>query len=61
MFRGKQLLYWISDNGLKGKIPCIDDRKKLVIEIHDKLNHRGIEAVYYELKKILLDRDEKDH
>ncbi|KAM0676517.1 hypothetical protein COBT_004260, partial [Conglomerata obtusa] len=36
--------YWISDNGLKREMPKIEDRKKIAIEIHERLNHRGCEA-----------------
>ncbi|KAM0684985.1 hypothetical protein COBT_003805 [Conglomerata obtusa] len=43
--------FWISDNGLKREMPEINERKELVVNIHEKSNHRGIESVYYELKK----------
>ncbi|KAM0685031.1 hypothetical protein COBT_003760 [Conglomerata obtusa] len=41
--------YWISDNGLKREMPNIEKRKNLVFDMHEDLNHRGLEATYYSL------------
>ncbi|KAM0683800.1 hypothetical protein COBT_004049 [Conglomerata obtusa] len=46
--------YWISDTGNVREIPQISRRKNLVKEIHESLNHRGIEYCYYELKKSII-------
>lgn len=45
--------YWISDNGLKREMPSVEVRKQLVVETHERLQHRGLCSVYYELKKNL--------
>lgn len=42
---------WKFDNGEESEIPPIEKSKSLIEEIHASVNHRGIEAVYYELKK----------
>lgn len=43
--------YWKFDNGENREIPSKEDRKQIILSTHEILNHRGIEAVYYELKK----------
>jgi hypothetical protein len=42
--------YWRFDSGILRKIPKVEERKNIVIDAHEKLLHRGIEAVWYEIK-----------
>lgn len=49
-FEGKT--YWRFDSGIIREVPHIEDRKKIIIETHEKLLHRVIECVKYEIKKI---------
>lgn len=43
--------YWKFDNGIYRKIPLIETRKELVVEMHKRLLHRGLEPIYYRLKQ----------
>lgn len=43
--------FWRFDSGIVRKIPKINERNDLIIQTHEKLKHRGLEAVYYDLKK----------
>jgi hypothetical protein len=43
--------YWRFDNGVMKKIPQKEERIRIVIKEHEKMNHRGTEPVYYEIKK----------
>lgn len=45
---GKEI--WTFDNGKTAQIPPIEERKLLIQNIHDKLGHRGIESIYYQIK-----------
>ncbi len=42
--------FWRFDDGREVEIPGIDRRKELVKKAHNKTNHKGVEAVYYEMK-----------
>lgn len=42
---------WVFDNGKVAEIPKIEDRKKLCVDMHEKLLHRSAEYVLYELRK----------
>lgn len=43
--------FWKFDSGIMREIPKEKDRDDIVKEAHERLIHRGIEAVYYELKQ----------
>jgi Integrase zinc binding domain len=43
--------YWRFDSGEMRCIPPIGDRKELAQETHERLSHRGLESIYYEMKK----------
>ncbi|KAF9749472.1 Transposon Ty4-H Gag-Pol polyprotein, partial [Nosema granulosis] len=42
--------FWRFDSGKEVEIPDIGRRNELVEDAHVKTNHKGIEAVYYEMK-----------
>lgn len=43
--------YWKFDSGQVRKSPEIDERKRLCMQTHEEILHRGYEAVYQEMKK----------
>ena len=43
--------YWEFSSGKRAEIPKSEDRDLLIIQTHEKLNHRGMKGTYYELKK----------
>lgn len=43
--------YWTFDDGERREIPEDTIKEALVEQVHEKLNHRSMEAVYYNLKK----------
>jgi hypothetical protein len=46
--------YWRFDNGVMKKIPQKEERIRIVIKEHEKMNHRGTEPVYYEKRRITI-------
>jgi len=42
---------WTFDDGQKREVPEESTREKMVVEVHERQNHRSMEAVYYEIKR----------
>jgi hypothetical protein len=43
--------YWKFDSGHIAKIPKVEDRGKMIIDVHEELKHRSMSAVYHKIRK----------
>ena len=42
--------FWKFDSGEMAEIPKIGTRRGLIVDTHEKLQHRGLDSVYYDMK-----------
>ncbi|KAF9747735.1 Pro-Pol polyprotein [Nosema granulosis] len=53
--------HWEFDTGRRAEIPKMEDREKLITEVHRNLNHRGVKGTYYQIKQKYYWPGMKDH